>query len=125
MTGGAKSPGLAGKYQKMLRPATRTADPGESATGIAAVKILLHDVLDDRPEIAVGPLETILVLRDKPLEMMEQHPVENGAFRMARTVDSRHIRESRSRNAPGNHRGMIREFRIEMETISGKNVNWR
>jgi hypothetical protein len=31
----------------------RTADPGEPAAGIAAVKIALDDVLDDRTEIAM------------------------------------------------------------------------
>ena len=84
-------PGLAGKHQKMLRPAVPTADPGEPAARIAAVEILLDDLLDDGTEIAVRLLETLLVLRDETLEMMEQHPVEDGAFRMARTVDSRHI----------------------------------
>jgi hypothetical protein len=33
--------------------------------------------------------------------MMKKHPVENGAFRMTRTVDSRHIGNERSRNGPG------------------------
>jgi hypothetical protein len=75
----------------MLRPAVPTADPGEPAARIAAVEILLDDLLDDGTEIAVRLLETLLVLRDETLEMMEQHPVEDGAFRMARTVDSRHI----------------------------------
>jgi hypothetical protein len=35
------------------------------------------------------------------LEMMEKHPIEDGAFWMARTVDSRHIGNEESRNAPG------------------------
>jgi hypothetical protein len=33
--------------------------------------------------------------------MMEKHPIENGAFRMTRTVDSRHVGNEESRNAPG------------------------
>jgi hypothetical protein len=42
----------------------------------------------------------------KLLEMMN-HPIENCAFRMTRTVDSRHIRKERSRNGPG--KGLVRE----------------
>ena len=91
----------------MLCPAARTADPGEPAAGIAAVKILLDGVLDDRTEIAVRLLETLLVLRDEALKMMEEHPVENRAFRMARAVDSRHIQDKRSRNGPGKNKGQF------------------
>lgn len=80
----------------MLGPAARTADPVESAAWIAAVKILLDDVLDDRTEIAVRLIETLLVLRDEALKMMEQHPVENGPLRMTRTIDARHIQDKRS-----------------------------
>ena len=32
---------------------------------------------------------------------MKKHPIENGAFRMTRTIDSRHIGNEESRNAPG------------------------
>ncbi len=62
-------------------------------------------VLDDRPEEAVFPLKTPLIFGDEPLEMMEKHPVENGAFRMARAVDSRHIGNEVSRNGPGTGQG--------------------
>jgi hypothetical protein len=34
---------------------------------------------NDRPEVAVLLLKTALLLRDKPLEMMEEHPVEEEA----------------------------------------------
>ena len=37
--------------------------------------------------------------------MMKKHPVENSAFRMTRTVDSRHIGNERSRNGPGTGKG--------------------
>jgi len=74
--------------QKMFCPAAWTPDPGKSAARIAAVKITLDHILDVRPEITIVPLEPALVFCDEPLEMMEKHPVENGAFRMARTVDS-------------------------------------
>jgi hypothetical protein len=70
----------------MFRPAAWTPDPGKSAAGIAAVKIFFDDILDDRPEITIVPLEPALVFGDEPLEMMEKHPVENGAFRMTRAV---------------------------------------
>jgi len=63
----AESPRAAGKHQKMFGPAARTADPGEPTAGITAVKIALDDVLDDRTEIAVRFLETLLVLRDEAL----------------------------------------------------------
>jgi len=46
-------PALVRKHQKMLSPAARTADSGESATGMAAVKILLDEVLDDRTDITI------------------------------------------------------------------------
>jgi len=101
----AKPSGFAGKHQKMFRPAAWTPDPGKSAAGIAAVKIFFDDILDDRPEITIVPLEAALVFGDEPLEMMEKHPVENGAFRMTRTVDSRHIGNEVSRNAPGTGKG--------------------
>jgi hypothetical protein len=101
----AKPSGLAGKHQKMFRPAAWAPNPGESATGIAAVEIALDDVLDDRPEETIVPLESALVFGDEPLEMMKKHPVENGAFRMARAVDSRHIGNEASRNAPGTGKG--------------------
>jgi hypothetical protein len=46
--------------------------------------------LDDRPEIPILPLEPSLILRQKPLEMMEQQTIEDGSLRMTRTVYSRH-----------------------------------
>ena len=54
----------------MLCPAMRTADPGEPKAGMATLEIRLHDVLDDRPEIAECFLET-LEFRDEPLEMID------------------------------------------------------
>lgn len=45
--------------------------------------------------------ESAFILRDETLKMMEQHPVENRAFRMTRAVDARHIGEEESKNAPG------------------------
>jgi hypothetical protein len=56
---------------------------------------------DDRPEISIVPLEPALIFRHEPLEIMKKHPIENDAFRMTRAVDSRHIGNEVSRNAPG------------------------
>jgi hypothetical protein len=50
--------------------------------------------------IAVLLLETTLRLGKEPLEMMKQHPVEDGPLRMSRTVDSRHGKRMASRNGP-------------------------
>jgi len=89
----------------MFRPAAWAPDPGKAALRIAAVEIALDDLFDDRPEETIVPLEPALVFRDEPLEMMTKHPVENGPFRMTRTVDSRHIGNEASRNAPGTGQG--------------------
>ena len=78
----------------MLRPAARTADPGERAAGIAAVKIILDDVLDDRTEIAVRLLETLLRFRDEALKAsgsIYQPPIfEHNARHQARRA-RRHL----------------------------------
>ena len=50
---------------------------------------------------AEGLLESALVFRDEPLEMMEQHTIEDGSLRMTRTVDSWHIGNAYSRSMPG------------------------
>jgi hypothetical protein len=60
---------------------------------------------DDRPEIAVFPLEARLIFDEEPLEVVKQHPVEDGPLRMARTVDSRHIGKADSKSVPGAIRG--------------------
>ena len=78
----------------------RLPNQGEAAARIAAVDKLLDDVLDDRREIAIGPLKALLVFRHEPLEMMEQQPVENRAFWMTRTVDSRHGGRDNAGNGP-------------------------
>jgi hypothetical protein len=63
----------------------RTPDAGKASPGVAAVKILLDHLLDDRPEEAVLLLETSLILSQEPVEMMEQHPVKDGPLRMSGT----------------------------------------
>jgi len=86
VAGGAEAPGPAGEHDQPLLGAVRAPDAGESAARVAAVEIAPDDFLDDRPEKAIFPLESALIFRNKPLEMMEQHPVENGAFRMPRPI---------------------------------------
>ena len=45
-------------------------------------------------------LKAVLVDRREPVEIIEQHPVEDRALRMARAVDSRHIRRADSKSVP-------------------------
>jgi hypothetical protein len=84
----------------MFRPAPGAADPGKPATGVAAVEILLDDLLDDRTEKALCTLKTRLIFGDEPLEMMKHHPVKDGPLRMTRTIHSRHGGRMASRNRP-------------------------
>ena len=105
MAGRTEAACLAGKHQKLLHAAVRTADLGEPAAGIAAVKKLLDDALEDRSEIAICLLETFLIFRDEALKIIEKHPIENRALRMTRTIDARHIQDKRSRNGPGKNKG--------------------
>jgi len=62
--------------------------------------ILLDHLLDDRPEKTVLPLETTLILRQEPVEMMEEYPVKDRPLRMSRTINSRHSRRKASRTGP-------------------------
>lgn len=48
------------EHNEPLLGAVGTPDAGEPAAGIAAVKILLDHLLDDRPEKTILPLETTL-----------------------------------------------------------------
>jgi len=89
----AKSPRAAGKHQESLLATVRTADAGKPAARIAAVEVAVHDLLDDRPEEAILPLESALIFGKEPVEVMEQHPVERSPLGMSRTVDSGHSRE--------------------------------
>jgi hypothetical protein len=86
----AESPGAAGEHDQPLLPAIGTPKTGKSAPRVAAIEIALDHLLDDRPKISVLPLESTLVFGQKALEMMGDHPIENGALRMPRTIDSRH-----------------------------------
>jgi hypothetical protein len=50
MAGRTKSSGATGKHHEALLPTVRTANAGKSATGVAAIEVALHDLLDDRPK---------------------------------------------------------------------------
>jgi len=84
----------------MFTVAVRAADPGEAGARIAAVEIALDDILDDRPEMAVLLLKTAFVDRLEPVEVMEQHPIEDRPLWMLRAIDSRHIGKADSRGVP-------------------------
>jgi len=71
MAGGTETSGAAGEHQQPLLATVRTADAGESAAGVAAVQIALHHLLDNGPEEAALLLETSLVLRQEPVEVMK------------------------------------------------------
>jgi hypothetical protein len=62
MTGGTESACLAGEHQQPLLPTVRTPDEGKAAHGIAAIQVLLDDILDYRTEIPILFLEPVLIL---------------------------------------------------------------
>jgi len=80
--------------------AVRTADAGKPATRMAAVEVALDDLLDDGPEEAVLLLEAALIFCQEPVEVMEEHAVEDGALGMTGTIGSGHGGEKASRNGP-------------------------
>jgi len=100
VAGGTEAAGLAGERQQMFTVAVRAADPGEAGARIAAIEVTLDDFPDDWPEMTVLLLKTAFVDRQEPVEVMEQHPIEDRALRMARTIDSRHIGGADSRCVP-------------------------
>jgi hypothetical protein len=51
--------------------AVRTADAGKSTARVAAVEVAFDDLLDDGSEEAVLFLETALILRQEPVEVMK------------------------------------------------------
>jgi len=104
MAGRTKAACLAGKHQEPLFPTGGTADAGKATHRIAAVEILLNNILDHRPKIAILLLEPIFIFSKEPLEIIKEHPIKNRVFWMTLAVDSWHSREDDSRNGPGSRK---------------------
>ena len=90
----AKSTSATGKVKEALLTTVRTPDAGKPAARVAAVEVALDHILDDGSEEAVLSLETGLIFGQELVKVMEEHPVEHGAFRMSGTVNSCHSRGS-------------------------------
>ncbi len=80
--------------------AVGTADAGESAARVTAIEVTRNDFLDDRAEEAVLLLEAALIFGQETVEVMKQHPVEDGPLGMPGTIHSWHSRSHKSRNEP-------------------------
>jgi hypothetical protein len=101
----------------VFRMTVRATDPGKARARVSAIEVALDNFLDDRSEIPIFLLEPALVLRQEALKIMEQHPVENRALRMARAIDSRHIRNADSKSVPGTREGRSGGTRKNLSTI--------
>jgi len=100
MARGTETAGAAGEHQESFFATVRTADAGKPAAGIAAIEVALDHVLDDWPKEAVFLFEATFILRQEPVEVMEQDPVECSPLGMSRTVNSCHNRSFSSGNGP-------------------------
>jgi hypothetical protein len=63
-----------------------------------------RDELFARTEKAIFLLVPAFVLPQEALKIMEQHPVEDRALRMASTIDARHIGRADSKSVPETYR---------------------
>ena len=89
-----------------IPPATRF--PEGAAAEVAEESVLelekdpqpLGGSEDDRPEKAVLPLETGLILSQEPVEIMEKHPAEDGPLQTSGTAESHHGEKRAARNEP-------------------------
>jgi hypothetical protein len=104
MTRWTESTRLAGKHQQPLFPAVGTPDAGKAAHRIAAVQILIDNILDDWPKEAVFLLKTILIFSEEPLKIIKEYPIKKRMFRMTWAVDPCHGRGVYSRNGPGSRK---------------------
>jgi hypothetical protein len=77
-------------------PAVRAPDTGKATHRIAAVQILLDNILDNRTEVPVLLLETRLIFPKEPFEIIKEHPVKHRMFWMMLAVDPCHGREDDS-----------------------------
>ena len=90
MAGRTETTGFEGKREEALFPTVWTPDAGNPAHRIAAVEMLLNNILNNGTEIAILSLKPALVFSEKLLEVMKKHPVEDGALRMSRKIDPCH-----------------------------------
>ena len=77
MTPGTEAAGAARKHKQAFFTAVRTPDAGKPAAGVAAVQIALNDLFDDGTEEAVLLLKAALILREKAVEIVEKHSIED------------------------------------------------
>jgi hypothetical protein len=108
MAGGTESACLAGKHWEPLFSTVGTPDTGKPAHRIAAVQILLDNILDYRTEIPILLLEQIVIFSKKPLEIIKKYPIKNSVFRMTLPVDPCHGSRDVSRNRPRNSKELRR-----------------
>ena len=93
VAGGTEAAGAAGEHKQPLLATVGTADAGKPAAGIAAIEVALHHLLDDGPKEAVFFLKAALMLGKETVEIVKEHAIEDGAFGMARAVNSWHSNE--------------------------------
>ena len=79
--------------------------------------------------VAVLSLEAALILRNEPLEIVEQRPVEDGPLRMPGTIDSRHGGRIASRNGPSPRMkspfpDKVEKSRFGRAKSGRENINW-
>jgi hypothetical protein len=55
---------------------------------VSAIEVALDDFPDNRTEIPILLLEAPLVIPQEALKIMEQHPVEDRALRMASAIET-------------------------------------
>ena len=71
MTRGAEAAGAAGEHQQVVLTTVGTADSGKPTARVAAVKIALDHLFDDRAEEAILSLEAALILAQEAVKVME------------------------------------------------------
>jgi hypothetical protein len=75
MTGGAKIPAFAGKWQEVFMLAVITFNPGKTQMKVAAVQVFIYDVQYIRPPITIIPLIPIIPYARQFFKMCFYTPV--------------------------------------------------
>jgi hypothetical protein len=86
--------------QPRIFPTVGTPDAGKATHWIAAVEILLDNILDYRTDLPVLLLKTILIFTKEALKIIKEHPIKNRVFRMTLAVDPCHGSRDVSKNRP-------------------------